>query len=194
LQKSQNTGQLVRAFVCVSLPDDAADEAERFIGKLEKFSGFKWTRRGQLHITLKFLGGVTPERITGVDTNLSRIGGVRPFEVTLSGAGAFPDMERASVLWIGVSGGGEKLAKLASLVDRATVAAGCEPERRGFHPHLTIARCRGGRPRGEPPGELAEALAGTPSLSWTCAGFTLLRSVFAPGGVVYTPLGDYPLA
>jgi 2'-5' RNA ligase len=190
----QKNNTLVRAFVCVSLPEDASGEIERFIRKLENFSGFRWARREQLHITLKFLGDITPEQMLGLDTNLSRIGGVRPFDVALSGAGAFPDMAGASVLWLGISGGGERLSKLASFVDKAAAAVGCEPERRGFHPHLTIARARDRRAPGGLPDLLASALAKAPSPSWTCASFTLMRSVLAPGGAVYTPLGKYPLA
>ena len=188
----QNDEPLTRAFVCVSLPEDVSEEVVRFIAKLGRFSGFKWLRREQLHITLKFLGNVTREQIFRLDTNLSRIGGLRPFEVTLSGAGAFPDMAKVSVLWIGVSVGGDRLSKLASSVDKASAASGCGAERREFHPHLTIARARGASR--DTPDELAEALAGAPALSWTCPGFTLMRSVLSAGGVAYTPLGDYPLA
>jgi 2'-5' RNA ligase len=190
----QNNEPLTRAFVRVALPEDVSEEAGRFIGKLGKFSGFKWVGRGQLHITLKFLGDMTPGQILSLDTNLSRIGGLRPFEVILSGAGAFPDMAKASVLWLGVSGGGEHLSKLASSVDRAAAASGCGAEHREFHPHLTIARARGGRVPGGMPGELAEALAAAPTLSWVCASFTLMRSVLSVSGAAYTPLGDYPLA
>jgi 2'-5' RNA ligase len=188
----QSNEPLTRAFVCAPLPEDVSEDAGRFIGTLGRFSGFKWARRGQLHITLKFLGDVTPGQILSLDTNLSRIGGLRPFEVTLSGAGAFPDMAKASVLWIGVSSGGEHLSKLASSVDRAAAASGCGAARREFHPHLTIARAR--RASGGMPGELAEALAAAPTLSWTCASFTLTRSVLSASGAAYAPLGDYPLA
>jgi 2'-5' RNA ligase len=191
---SVETERLTRVFVCVSLPGRAADEVERFTGKLARFPGFRRVRREQFHITLKFLGGAAPEQIQRLDTNLSRIGGLRPFEVTLSGAGAFPDMARASVLWLGVSAGGEKLLKLASSVERASAASGFGTERREFHPHLTIARARGGRASGGPPDELASVLAEAPSLSWTCASFTLMRSVLASGGAVYRPLGDYSFA
>jgi 2'-5' RNA ligase len=189
----QGNEPLVRVFVCVSPPEDVAGKIGRFIEKLGRFSGFKWVGREQLHITLKFLGEVTPERVVGLDTNLSKIGGLRPFDVTFSEVGAFPEMARASVLWLGVSDGGEKLSKLASSVDRASVASGCEAERRKFHPHLTIGRARRGNSSGGLPGGLFEALSGAPVVSWTCAGFTLMRSVLSAGGPEYTPVGNYPM-
>jgi 2'-5' RNA ligase len=188
----QEKSVLSRVFVCVTPPEDVAGEAERFIEKLGMFQGFRWAKRGQLHVTLKFLGEVTPERVVGVDTNLSRIGGLRPFGVTLSGFGAFPGLGKASVLWIGVSRGGEKLTKLASLVGRAASASGCEVERQKFHPHMTIARARGGTPPGALSDELREVLSRMPPLSWTCANFTLMRSVLLPDGAAYSPIGNYP--
>jgi 2'-5' RNA ligase len=181
----------VRAFICV-LPDEAAVSAiEKFIGVARNFSGFKWVARDALHITLKFLGDMTPEQVTRLDTNLSRAGGVRPFRVSVSGAGAFPGERSPKILWLGVGEGSDGLTRLASIADRASVASGCEPERRKFHPHLTLARARG--VPAEMPDGLAEALKSAPSVSWTCDSFTLMRSELAPGGAIYTPIAKFPL-
>jgi 2'-5' RNA ligase len=83
------------------------------------------------------------------------------------------------------------LEKLASLVDKAAVRAGCEAERRAFHPHITIARARAENGFGVTR-ELASRLSEAPLVSWECRGFTLARSVLAPGGAIYSTLGSYP--
>jgi 2'-5' RNA ligase len=185
-------GAVVRAFVCVSPDEAAAGEIADFARGLKKFSGFRWAARESLHVTLKFLGEMPAERVTRLDTNLSRVGGFRPFAVGVSEAGVFPDMSSPRVLWLGVGDGRDELTRLAALVDRAAAAAGCEPERRVFHPHLTLARSRGSGP-GVMTSELAEALAAFPGASWMCENFVLMRSELSPRGAKYTPIARFPL-
>ena len=184
----------VRTFVCVCMGEDGMNEIAGFIGELKKFTGFKWAARDTLHITLKFLGEIEPERVTRLDTNLSRIGGIRPFKVTLSGVGAFPNLSSPRVLWVGVAEGSEETSKLAASVDKAAVASGFEEERRAFHPHLTLARARtDSRARGlvRMPDELAEKLKSCPLPSWTCDGFMLMRSELSSSGPTYTPIAKF---
>jgi 2'-5' RNA ligase len=182
----------VRLFVCVSPDGKAMGEIASFAAYLKKFAGFRWVGRESLHITLKFLGEIAPERVTELDTNLSRIGGIRPFRIKLSRVGAFPNMSSPKSLWIGVGEGGETLGKLARSVAAAAAVSGCEAEKREFHPHLTLARARG-REAGEMPDGLARALEEAPSPSWMCGGFTLMKSDLSPQGAVYAPVAEFPL-
>ena len=189
-------GKAVRAFVCVSMGEDEMDGIAGFIGGLKKFAGFKWVARENLHITLKFLGDIEPEQVTRLDTNLSRIGGIRPFKVALSGVGAFPNLSSPRALWIGVGEGEDELSRLAASVERASVVSGFEEERRAFHPHLTLARVRTdprARGRVHMPDELAEMLKACPLPSWTCDGFTLMRSELSSSGPTYTPIAKFSL-
>jgi 2'-5' RNA ligase len=182
----------VRAFVCVLPGNGVIDEIAGFIGGLKNFTGFKWAARETLHITLKFLGDIAPERVTTLDTNLSRIGGARPFRITMSHVGAFPGMASPRALWLGVGEGADELSGLAASVGRAAAASGCAAEKRGFHPHLTLARARGGAGCEMPDG-LARLLDECPSPSWTCGNFVLMRSELLPGGVKHTPIARYSL-
>jgi 2'-5' RNA ligase len=184
------TDPKTRIFVCLPL-DRAADEIEKFLEPLRVFRDYKWVARAQLHITLKFIGDATAEQITRLDTNLSRVGGTRPFTFDLSIAGFLPNASRARTIWLGVRDGSGQLEKLAALADRAAVASGLEGERRNFHPHVTLARTRGGE-RPTPP-SLLESLEKAPSLTETCDCFILMKSVLLPTGAVYSPLARYPL-
>jgi len=189
-------GQAVRAFVCVCMGEDGMNEIANFIGGLKKFTGFKWVARDTLHITLKFLGDITPEQVTRLDTHLSRIGGIRPFNVTLSNVGAFPNLSSPRALWIGIGEGSEGVSRLAASVERAAAASGFAEERRAFHPHVTLARARvdsraGGRTH--MPEELADMLKSCPMPSWACNGFTLMRSDLSPSGPTYTPIAKFSL-
>jgi 2'-5' RNA ligase len=188
----RKSGSRIRAFVCVSPDEKETGDLARFMGELGHFPGFRWVERNFLHITLKFLGEITPELVTRLDTNMSRIGGIRPFRISLSHAGVFPEMARPYALWIGVGEGGEELSKLAASVDRAAVASGCEAGKRGFHPHITLARARSGVMR-EMTEKLVSMLNDAPHLAWICSNFTLMKSDLSSGRAVYTPLRHFSL-
>ncbi len=58
------------------------------------------------------------------------------------GAGAFPRASRGTVLWLGVTEGGDLLTRLAGAVQERTALLGYESDDRPYRPHVTLARCR----------------------------------------------------
>ena len=172
--------------------DNVADEIEKFLEPLRIFRDYRWVARAQLHITLKFIGDAAAELVTRLDSNLSRVGGTRPFSFGISSAGFFPDAGRARTIWLGIGDGNEQLRKLAASVDRAAVTSGFEGERRDFHHHITLARARSGTEH-PVPAALLELLRKAPSLTETCDRFILMKSVLSPTGAVYSPIAQYPL-
>jgi 2'-5' RNA ligase len=116
--------------------------------------------------------------------------------MSLGGAGAFPGAARARVLWTGVRGEPCPLAALAASVAAGARRAGAPPAegRRGFQPHLTLARCR--EPADVQP--LVDRLSGYTGTPWTAGEIYLIRS-HLPGGRPhdrprYETLGCWPLA
>jgi 2'-5' RNA ligase len=104
-------------------------------------------------------------------------------------AGAFPSAGRASVLWLGLRGGGATLSRLAaSLAAGAHRAGAREPERRPFHPHLTLGRSRTGLDLRE----LVESLASFEGTPWPADRVHLVRSHLGPR-VRYEPAGSWAL-
>jgi 2'-5' RNA ligase len=63
-----------------------------------------------------------------------------PFGVGAHGTGAFPNLDRPRVVWVGLTG--EGLVRLAERVEAAVVRLGFAPEGRPYSPHLTIGRVR----------------------------------------------------
>jgi 2'-5' RNA ligase len=181
----------LRTFVCVS-PDEASGAVlSQYAERLRAFQGYKWVEPENMHITLLFLGELEPAQVQRMDSNLGGLGNLHPFRVTVSGAGAFPDPARPRTIWLGVREGAQDLEKLAAKVMQAAKGAGCfaaESERKKFKAHLTLARSRGD---GQMPPELREILDGAPKLSWTCASFTLMKSVLTPKGPIYTKIREY---
>jgi 2'-5' RNA ligase len=93
-----------------------------------------------LHLTLKFLGDISPanlERLAGLLTTEAAVHA--PFSFAVSGIGAFPNPRRARVIWIGLEAP-PALAALQHIVEAAADRLGYPPEERSFSPHLTIGR------------------------------------------------------
>jgi len=132
------------------------------------------------HLTLRFLGmidQVTYERF------LSALGvaDIEPFDIGLGGIGAFPNVRRATVVWVAVETGIEGLATLNEIAEEAAQSAGLAVEERPFHPHLTLSRVR-------PPIDI-RSLEGIPiELGWRCDRVVIYRSRTGRGGVRYEPL------
>lgn len=104
--------------------------------------GARWQNDEQLHITLRFIGEV--ERPVAEDVALALAGIHAPrLEVALAGVGQFDTRGRPHALWAGVSPH-PPLAELHRKVDQALVRCGLSPERRAYHPHITLARMKPG--------------------------------------------------
>ncbi len=146
---------------------------------------FGWVAPESLHLTLRFLGPVDPERLEALAADL-RLIAVEPFPAGLDGLGAFGRPSAARVVWLGLEAGSEELVRLAAEVEAHCAAHGFEPEDRPYSPHLTLARSRA---RG---GERLPELPPPPKLTgWTVTAFRLYRSNLSRGGPTYSVLEEF---
>ncbi len=150
-----------------------------------------WVAPDNVHLTLKFLGGVEAARLDAVAGALAgAVAGCRPFDLTVRGLGAFPTPARPRVLWAGADEGAALAATLARRVDDALVALGFPAESRAFSAHVTLGRVRA--PRSNP--RLVEALAGGAAFGRQRVDrLALMRSELSPRGARYTELAAVPL-
>jgi 2'-5' RNA ligase len=179
--------------VAIALPAVAAGELDSAVAPLRlAWPELRWTGRDAWHLTLAFLGEVDEKLIGRLGARLERAAGHHaPLSLSLGGAGAFPSAARARVLWTGVRGDREGLVVLAGRVAAAARRAGAPPaqERRGYEPHLTLARCRA-------PADvrtLVATLAGFAGTPWTAGEIYLIRSRLQEQPR-YETLGAWPLA
>jgi len=129
---------VTRAFVAVVPPGPVLDALERATAGIDA-SVIRRTTRAQWHLTLQFLGDVTD--LDAVARALATLA-VPAGSVRLGGAGAFPNVRRGQVLWVGSADGEEFLTTLAGEVAARLAPLGFDPEDRRFHPHLTLGRTR----------------------------------------------------
>jgi RNA 2',3'-cyclic 3'-phosphodiesterase len=142
---------VLRLFYAVPVSAAAREALGELIDRVQAGVGdgtarIRWVRVDGLHLTLRFLGA-TPARLRpALEAAAETVAGTAaPFDVVLSGGGAFPSLARPRSLWVGVREGGPELAALADGLSRIAREVGLELETRPFAAHLTIGRTDGVR-------------------------------------------------
>ncbi len=183
----------MRAFVALFLPAEIQQALAQAVAPLRaRVRGLRWVRAEQLHVTLAFLGEIDADvaRVRYVPA-LEPLAGRAAPRVCLDSFGTFPAQRRPRVLWAGLAGDVEDIARLAIGVADALRPLGYQAEERGFMPHVTLARARD---RGPGP-ELADALAGCAlrATEFALGRFGLFRSERGPSGSEYMPVWERAL-
>ena len=180
----------LRAFFAIELDEPARLAAAQVAADLRARpggDGVRWVRPENLHVTLRFLGEIAPERVATLAAHVrAESAALAPFTLRLGALASFPPGRRPRVVVLELAPD-EPLAALASAVERGVVAAGCAPEPRAFRAHLTLGRVR---ERGTPP-----SLAGlaVPPALFDVTESVLFESELHPSGSRYTPLERVPL-
>ena len=135
----------------------------------------RWTQPESWHITLQFLGNVTPAQLPSLGTHLEEIRSPA-IRIRMGGIEVF---DRAGVLFVGVEVS-EKLAALQRKVTLATGACGFVAETRPYHPHITLARAKDRSSMHQLRGVVAGKSSQTALSSFDANEFRLYESF--PGG------------
>ena len=134
---------MLRSFIAVEIPLAIQNAIASNIASMKNAFPkplIRWVAPRNVHLTLKFLGDVSPaslERLAG--TLKVEAASHEMFSMSVGGLGAFPSHRRARVLWIGLQAP-PALAALQRSVDAAAAQLGYPKEDRPFSPHLTIGR------------------------------------------------------
>jgi len=147
-----------------------------------------------LHVTVRFLGEVGPERLQETARALwAAAESVPAGRLRIYGFGAFPHLRRPRVVWAGVEDPEGCTAPLERVVSAALVPLGHPPEDRDWTPHVTVARL--GDPRKL--GVRARVFVAPPEApigSWfEATDLTLFESELGPGGPTYRVVERFPL-
>jgi 2'-5' RNA ligase len=181
----------MRLFVALDIPDETRAAVGKLIAQLAPLCrGAKWVRVEGIHLTLKFIGEQPEERVARLEKELGAVHSPDPVQLRFASAGFFPSARSPRVFWAGIEAS-PNLATLAEEIDLRLEPLGIPRERRGFKPHLTLARFNSAA--GLP--QLRDALAELGPLEFgraTASEFHLYRSQLQRGGAVYTRLATFP--
>src|SRR5690242_7015105 len=175
-----------RLFVAIRPPEPIRD---LLIDAMDDSADFRWQDDDQLHITLRFIGEVDRPIAEDLAEALGRVH-AEPFTIRVSSVGRF-EQRSSGALWAGVEPK-EPLAALAAKVERVCVVVGLEPERRAFHPHITLARWKGRRTREIH--DFLERNRGLASEPFAIERFILFESHLSRHGAHYEEVASYPLS
>lgn len=137
---------LTRTFVALLLPEDWMDYLSAVSRELSAgTSGFSWVKPENFHLTVRFLGDLGDSGVRRVcDTVAEAVSPLSAPRARLGELGAFPNLERPRILWVGFAEGARELETAGKAVNDALRKAGFGPPDKPFRPHLTLARVREG--------------------------------------------------
>ncbi|MDX2137124.1 MAG: RNA 2',3'-cyclic phosphodiesterase [Chloroflexota bacterium] len=178
----------MRLFIAIDLPDALKDQLTSLKTDM---SGASWTRRDNLHLTLRFLGdGIAESRLSALQHAFAAIE-LPTFDVTVQGVGRFPLQEKkaARVLWVGIAPN-PPLAALYASIEQAVVALGFPPDDHAFHPHLTLARLKSDR-RAPAVDTFLKQQASFHAPAFCAEAFHVYSSELTQAGARYTRITGY---
>jgi RNA 2',3'-cyclic 3'-phosphodiesterase len=136
---------LLRTFIAVEIPPHVQNQIQQETEPLHKAIGtslVRWVPAQNIHLTLKFLGDVSPASMDILTQMLRTEADSCPaFDLQISGLGSFPSLRRPRVLFIGIQAPAE-LEALYRGIESACAQLGYESEGHDFSPHLTLGRVK----------------------------------------------------
>ena len=136
-------------------------------------------RSDSLHITMAFIGAVTPDQFAILQEVAGGIS-AQPFDLRIDHLGYWPHNR---ILWAGCSETPSRQRRLFADLAEALEAAGFPPDKRPQIPHVTLLRqanCD----------SLPEVME---PVRWHVKEFVLVESLLQPSGARYRVLATWPL-
>ncbi len=124
----------MRLFIAI----DFEELSEYFRQLQEQIPEVKATKPKKFHLTLKFLGEVSDDKVEDAKKKLESVK-FSPFKLKLGETGVFPNEKFIRVLWVGMEDG-EKVNELQRDIEAAL--EGMFEKDSKFHPHVTLARIK----------------------------------------------------
>ncbi len=180
-----------RLFIGIVFSEEIIGEIEVFCKSLRLIDlDGSFVPRENVHVTLKFLGGVDEARIPGIIAKIQNaLAGFRKFSAPVRGVGVFPSLERIEVVWVGVVS--SEMVQLMRVIKEELSDIRAEEFEEDV-PHATVLRVKSGK--GKP---LLQALVG----KWGRAEFgklfvdkvVLYESVLSSEGAKYKIVNEFKL-
>ncbi len=180
----------IRSFISVDISDPViAKKVEDIEKKLMGVkAAVKWVDPKVVHITLKFLGDISPAQIDPIFEVMKDVG-FKPFNIHILNIGCFPNMNKPRVVWLGIKEGKEELEALYSQLNIKLKPLGFRPETRRFRAHITIGRIKGKKGIHELAGQISrmkEVAIGIQRIE----SLKLKKSTLTPKGPIYETLRE----
>jgi 2'-5' RNA ligase len=184
----------MRLFVACPVPEPSRRDLRRRVdGVRDRLPRARWVDLDNVHLTLLFLGETAEDEVPAFSAALRETFARHPpLDLRLSSGGTFPPRQPARVAWVGVEAP-EELTSLQEEITKAAVATfGFTPEERGFHPHVTLARCPDPWRR-DAIDKFTTAFTGPIGPPFVAERGILYESKLSPKGARYREVAAFPL-
>ena len=174
----------MRVFLAIELPQEVRDE----LAGLQKQLSTAPAKLGfahEFHVTLKFLGEITPVKVDAVKSCLGNVK-FKPFKARLGKPGFFASGKNVRVVWVGIEPADEFI-QLQEMVNDALEKD--FPREKNFKPHLTLARVKSVSDRNRFLQQLWQLKIG--DFPFEVSEFKLKKSTIGSSGAVYDDLALY---
>ena len=181
---------IIRAFLSIDIDDSILlTKILSIQEKLDRKSAkMKLVERDNIHFTWRFFGDTPKNKIDEIHSELSNLE-IDPFTVDIGGVGAFPNLRRPRVIWVGAKHNIELMRELKTKTDSLLANVGYAIEKKKFIPHATIARVRDVYNREQIMQNLQE-LSDEHVGTMTVTGIRMTKSTLTPSGSVYKTLWE----
>ncbi|RDY70942.1 RNA 2',3'-cyclic phosphodiesterase [Halobacillus trueperi] len=127
-------------FIGIKVHSEISEKLMNWQSILRETMNYKdWTAKADLHVTLKFLGSCSDERIERYVQRLKNESWPSEYSLTVGPAGCFGDQERPRVFHAQVEKA-PSLLETKEKVDGIGEKLGFQKEKREFNPHITLAK------------------------------------------------------
>src|ERR1051325_3571177 len=188
---------MLRLFIAVEIPAELQQKVDKETSRLRKELDalVRWVRVENMHLTLRFLGDVSPSNVEFLMQMLRNEAEAVPcFNIQLTGLGSFPSLRRPRVIYIGIQAPA-MLDTLQRGIETAAHRLGYESEERPFSAHLTLGRVKQNVTATDQQ-KIRRVIEATQVDLLGGAGVDsvhLFKSELKPSGSVYTRLYSAPL-
>ena len=185
-------GENIRAFLSIDIEDTnlltrithIQEQLDRQAAKM------KLIEQKNIHFTWRFFGDTPLSKIEDIHQELLKLK-FDSIPIQISGVGAFPNIRKPRVIWVGVSQNIAKVRELKQMTDELLNNLSYSVEKKKFIPHATIARIRTINDRiqlFENLGSLAGEYVGT----MTVTNIRMTKSTLTQSGPIYETLWEIP--
>jgi len=185
----------IRSFLAFELPEEIKRVVTEISGEARKLPiQVRWVKVSSIHLTVVFMGDVEEADLPGIQEVVGQVcHGYAPFSLAVNGMGIFGPVRNPRVLWIGLEGHVDRMARFRHALHAGLKPLGIREEKRPFRPHLTLGRFRKGPNPGTVIDRFLSRYQDLSSPECSLEKLVLFRSQLGPGGAIYHKLHSWPL-
>ena len=180
----------MRTFISLELPENIKKEIFKSFESL-KNSGVafgNFVKKDNIHLTLKFLGNISEEKIKQIEKKLSEVS-FKSFDANVGEIGFFPSEKYIRIIWVDLIA--KEIAQLKKIIDNKLHEIGINHDNREFSSHITVARIKKMKNKQDFFKKIKELKI--KKMSFSVNSFFLIKSELRNNGPAYKVLKEFRL-